>query len=317
MINIYSFIFIFTFSFLIYADMLIKNNGEKIYCDILNETDSTVFYESDFGELEMPLDSLIEFVLEEENIFNQIVIGYCKGDVKLFQDGEEFDFEYAERLEIGDSIVTGENSRAEIYLYKNDLIILEENTSISIKEYISKNNKKVFSRNIFLGDGKLNCIVRKDYREIKPIEISTPSAIITVSASVSRISYNSENEATILDVINRGGYIGFSSTNTKIGEVVIKKDEHVFLNKKEAMISEIEIDQKIRAELLLVESGVSKKHIRNIKLPRKPIPKQYLYIGAGVLAITGGITAVLLSNSDAIIKEDLTNVPTTELEFTW
>lgn len=283
------------------ADMLVTPAGDTLFGTLLAETDTSLLFDGAYGEQPLRADSVREIVLDPARTSRTVRLGLTSGDAKLYRNGSEKKTHYGMEIRTRDSIVTGEDGAVELYLYKNDLVRLKKNTLFTVQSFLSNSRDKLFERSFLLHRGGVVCLVREDYREIKPLEIVTPGAAITATASLYSVSYTDRGKTTVVDVLRKKGNVGLRPTRMEIGEVMLREEETAILDENVGTITEGSLTLPARERLTGLEVSMSKKTIREIRYPKRSLDRKWLYIGAGSLAAGGGLVAWLLLSGDGAI----------------
>jgi hypothetical protein len=272
----------------LFADVIVPLDGEKIYGEIVHETDSSLIIDGPHGEEEMLIRNIDEFIIDEKKLARKIKMGLYDGDVTLIRREKAQELEYGMEIKAGDSIITGTDGRAELFLYKNDVLRIKENSKFVVISFLRNRWDRLFTREFYLRTGTLICFVKKDYREIRPIEIHTPGAVISAAASLVEVDYGDDKRTTTVNIIEKEGNVGFRPKRMDIGEVVLKNNETAILDEKKGNITEEVIGSETKERLTYVMENLRRKNIRSIQYPKKPIPRKWIYIGAAGTALLGG-----------------------------
>ncbi len=152
-----------------------------------------------------------------------------KGDVKVSgSGGGAVVAKVGTKVNQGDQIITGLDSRAKIVMSDRNIINVSPNTKVIIEEYV--NDAK--SKNVKLGllEGKIRTNVEQKYDNDKnKFEIRTPTAVAGVRGTQFITSYSEATKKT--EVITLQGQVEFrnivagNSTGAKEEKVVVEKGE--------------------------------------------------------------------------------------------
>jgi hypothetical protein len=151
-----------------------------------------------------------------------------KGDVKVSgSGGAAVVAKVGTKVNQGDQIITGLDSRAKIVMSDRNIINISPNTKVVIEEYI--NDAK--SKNVKLGllEGKIRTNVEQKYDNDKnKFEIRTPTAVAGVRGTQFITSYSEATKKT--EVITLQGQVEFKNivagnTGAKEEKVVVQKGE--------------------------------------------------------------------------------------------
>jgi len=290
------------------GDLVVSARGDTVYGGIEAETDSAVTFDGPEGVADISWDSVRSSALDERRLLKKIRVGLFENDVHLFRGGSEKRLKYAMEIRVGDSIVTGEEGKLELYVYKNDIVRVDKKTSLKVQTFLLNKRDKLFSRVFFLSRGGVVCLIRQDTREVLPMDIKTPGAAISAAASMIAVHYVEKGKTTIVDISDKQGSVGFRPTRMEIGEVVLKEYETAVLNEMAGTITEDKIYPAALERLQKLSSVMGKKGVMTISYPKKPLPKKWIYAGAGALG-AGTLAAILIvTGGSSEKKADLTSV---------
>lgn len=151
-----------------------------------------------------------------------------KGDVKVTTPGKApLPVKVGTKVNQGDLISTGNDSRAKIVMSDRNIINIAPNTQLKIEEYVS--NEKSKNVKLSLLEGKVRNNVEQKYDNDKnKFTIRTPTAVAGVRGTQFITSYNIESKKT--EVITLQGQVEFKNivTGSASGTekaVIIEKGE--------------------------------------------------------------------------------------------
>lgn len=151
-----------------------------------------------------------------------------KGDVKVSVGGKaESSAKVGTKVNAGDMIVTGTDSRAKIVMSDRNIINLSPNTKLKIESYVNDGKSK--NVNLSLLEGKVRNNVEQKYDNDKnKFEIRTPTAVAGVRGTQFITSYDGVSQKT--EVITLQGQVELRNLAPTTGAA---KEEKVLVEKGE------------------------------------------------------------------------------------
>jgi FecR protein len=134
-----------------------------------------------------------------------------KGDVKVTSSGNTTAARVGTKVQVGDLVATGKDSRAKIVMTDRNVINVSPETQMKIEEYTSTEQSK--NVKLSLLNGKIRNNVEQKYDNDKnKFEVRTPTAVAGVRGTQFITSYSEANKTT--EVITLRGSVEFRTLTT-------------------------------------------------------------------------------------------------------
>lgn len=134
-----------------------------------------------------------------------------KGDVKMaVGDGQPLAVKVGTKINVGDTVVTGEDSRAKIVMSDRNVINISPNTKLVIEEYTNDGRTKNVKLSLLSGKIRNNVEQKYDAKTNK-FEVRTPTAVAGVRGTQFITSYDIKSKQT--EVITLFGQVELRTIN--------------------------------------------------------------------------------------------------------
>ncbi len=153
-----------------------------------------------------------------------------KGDVKVQNGNNQANAaKVGLKVAVGDTIISGADSRAKIVMSDRNVISISPSTQIKIEKYQTGANRNV---ELSLSEGKVRNNVEQEYDgEKTKFLIKTPTAVAGVRGTQFVTSYDVKMKIT--DVVTLKGQVAFSNL-TSSATVLVNKGEQSTMKKDQA-----------------------------------------------------------------------------------
>ena len=134
-----------------------------------------------------------------------------KGDVKMtVGDGKPLSVKVGTKINVGDTVMTGEDSRAKIVMSDRNVINISPNTRLVIEEYSNDGRTKNVKLSLLSGKIRNNVEQKYDANSNK-FEVRTPTAVAGVRGTQFITSYDLKSKQT--EVITLFGQVELRTIN--------------------------------------------------------------------------------------------------------
>lgn len=153
-----------------------------------------------------------------------------KGNVKIQGPNSSSEAKVGSKIHEGETVVTGDDSRAKIVMTDRNIINISPNTQLKIEKYSNTSKDKNVRLNLIEGKVRNNVEQKYDNKNSK-FEVRTATAVAGVRGTQFITSYNSSTRVT--EVITLKGQVSFASlsavqqsaTTGSTSEVVVGRGE--------------------------------------------------------------------------------------------
>lgn len=153
-----------------------------------------------------------------------------KGSVKIQGPSSVSEAKVGSKIHEGETVVTGDDSRAKIVMTDRNIINISPNTQLKIEKYSNTSKDKNVRLNLIEGKVRNNVEQKYDNKNSK-FEVRTATAVAGVRGTQFITSYNSSTRVT--EVITLKGQVSFASLSSVqqgtaasgSGEVVVGRGE--------------------------------------------------------------------------------------------
>ncbi len=169
-----------------------------------------------------------------------------KGVVKIESGGGTSDAKVSSKVQVGDTIISGVDSRAKIVMSDRNILNISPNTKLKIEKYTNTPTDKNVNLNLL--EGKVRSKVEQKYdNKNSKFEVRTATAVAGVRGTEFVTSYSSVTKVT--EVITLKGQVSFqtvSATGTAptTEPVVIEKGEKSQAKENEVPAPPIKVPEK-------------------------------------------------------------------------
>lgn len=151
-----------------------------------------------------------------------------KGDVKIIKsDKKESVAKVGSKIEEGETVLTGADSRAKIVMSDRNVIYVSPDTKMEITKYVNDNKSGVKGVELKLDQGRIRNNVEQIYDGNKnKFEVKTPTAVAGVRGTQFVTSYDRKTQST--RVVTIVGQVNFTSllNGRPVGATMeVKKEE--------------------------------------------------------------------------------------------
>lgn len=189
-----------------------------------------------------------------------------KGSVKIESGGATSDAKVSSKVQVGDTIISGVDSRAKIVMSDRNILNISPNTKMKIEKYTNIPGDKNVNLNLL--EGKVRSKVEQKYdNKNSKFEVRTATAVAGVRGTEFVTSYSSTTKVT--EVITLKGQVSFqtvSATGTAptTEPVVISKGEKSEAKENGVPAPPVKVPEK---EMKQIDSDTEVK-----KKPKDPGP---------------------------------------------
>ncbi len=209
-----------------------------------------------------------------------------KGSVKIESRGTTADAKVNSKVQAGDTIISGSESRAKIVMSDRNILNISPNTKMKIEKYTNSPGDKNVNLNLL--EGKVRSKVEQKYdNKNSKFEVRTATAVAGVRGTEFVTSYNAATKVT--EVITLKGQVSFQTISATgsapLSEpVVIEKGEKSQTKENEVPAPPTKVPEK---EMKQIDSDTEvKKKPKDPGTAKNPPP-------AGGVANRGDGTAIL------------------------
>lgn len=195
-----------------------------------------------------------------------------KGSIKIESGGASSDAKVSSKVRVGDTIISGVDSRAKIVMTDRNILNISPNTKMKIEKYSNTPNDKNVNLNLI--EGKVRSKVEEKYdNKNSKFEVRTATAVAGVRGTDFVTSYSSSTKVT--EVITLKGKVSFqtiSATGTAptTPPVVISKGEKSEAKEDGVPAPPVKVPEK---EMKQIDTDTQvKKKQQDPGSPRNPPP---------------------------------------------
>ena len=189
-----------------------------------------------------------------------------KGIVKIESGGATSDAKVSSKVQVGDTIISGNDSRAKIVMSDRNILNISPNTKMKIEKYTNSPGDKNVNLNLL--EGKVRSKVEQKYdNKNSKFEVRTATAVAGVRGTEFVTSYSPITKVT--EVITLKGQVSFQAisatgTSPQTEPVVIEKGEKSQAKENEVPAPPVKVPEK---EMKQIDSDTEVK-----KKPKDPGP---------------------------------------------
>lgn len=195
-----------------------------------------------------------------------------KGSVKIESGGATTDAKVSSKVQVGDTIISGAESRAKIVMSDRNIMNISPNTKLKIEKYTNTATDKNVNLNLL--EGKVRSKVEQKYdNKNSKFEVRTATAVAGVRGTEFVTSYSSATKVT--EVITLKGQVSFQAISATgsaplTEPVVIEKGEKSQAKENEVPVPPVKVPEK---EMKQIESDTEvKKKPKDPGPPKNPPP---------------------------------------------
>lgn len=191
---------------------------------------------------------LISVILITQTLFaaEYGVFMVVKGIVKVESAGKLVDAKVSSKVQVGDIIITENDSRAKIVMSDRNILNISPNTKLKIEKYTNTAADKNVNLNLL--EGKVRSKVEQKYdNKNSKFEVRTATAVAGVRGTEFVTSYNSSTKTT--EVITMKGQVSFQAINVvgtaaAADPVLVEKGEKSQAKENSAPAAPVKVPEK-------------------------------------------------------------------------